>query len=107
MPTYDIGGTFAPERDITVLPDNQIVEVIVKWFNANFEDPAENTPYESAEGGYQFIWGGPCNARGEIEDQFGELPERILELVFKEIDECNDWVPNQNRMVEEGEDEES
>ncbi|MET3972872.1 hypothetical protein ABIB94_007871 [Bradyrhizobium sp. JR7.2] len=34
-------------------------EVMIQWFSANYEDPAVSTPYESAEGGYQYIWGGP------------------------------------------------
>ena len=38
-------------------------ELMIEWFNQNFEDPAERTPYESAEGGYQWIWGGPYDAR--------------------------------------------
>lgn len=30
-------------------------EVMRSWFLSNYEDPAENTPYESAEGGYIYI----------------------------------------------------
>ena len=38
------------------------VKVMEPWFYQNFEDPAEKTPYVSAEGGYQWIWGGPYDA---------------------------------------------
>jgi hypothetical protein len=29
-------------------------ELMIEWFHQNFEDPAERTPYESREGGYQW-----------------------------------------------------
>ncbi len=34
------------------------LEVMETWFRQHFEDAAERTPYESAEGGYIWIWGG-------------------------------------------------
>ena len=34
------------------------------WFRERFEDPVEETPYNSREGGYLYIWGGPYDARG-------------------------------------------
>lgn len=34
------------------------LEVMETWFRQHFEDSAERTPYESAEGGYIWIWGG-------------------------------------------------
>lgn len=37
--------------------------VMRTWFLQNYEDPAERTPYESREGGYIWIWGGPYEAR--------------------------------------------
>ena len=37
--------------------DTQL-DVMRQWFDANYEDPVENTPYETAEGGYIYIWGG-------------------------------------------------
>jgi hypothetical protein len=38
------------------------MELMEEWFRKHFEDPAERTPYESAEGGYIYIWGGPFDA---------------------------------------------
>jgi len=61
-------------------------EAMLQWFSENYEDPAENTPYESAEGGYQYIWGGPYEARDEVYAQFGDLvPEQLIEEVAQEI----------------------
>jgi hypothetical protein len=55
------------------LPKGQKIEAMVGWFLTNYEDPANSTPYESAEGGYQYIWGGPYDANIEIGDKFAGL----------------------------------
>ncbi len=46
-------------------------EYIRHWFHSNFEDPAQETPYNSREGGYLYIWGGPYNAHDELYGEFG------------------------------------
>jgi len=50
-------------------PETQ-TEVMRKWFFENYEDPVESTPYDSTEGGYQYIWGerymGPEKRRTEF-----------------------------------------
>jgi len=67
------------------------------WFHRNFEDPAQETPYNSREGGYLYIWGGPYDAREQLFDEFGSLvPERHIEEVADEIegeDGISDWAP--------------
>jgi hypothetical protein len=58
------------------------------WFHRNFEDPAEETPYNTREGGYLYIWGGPYNAHDELLRAIrkgarrdpGLLDERTLDL---------------------------
>src|SRR5579862_3070597 len=80
-------------------------ELMLQWFHENFEDPAENTPYESAEGGYQWIWGGPCDTREELENKFaGIVSEALIDEVKKELDRHGPgvWVPVQK--VEDWED---
>jgi hypothetical protein len=69
---------------------------MLEWFSQNFEDPAVRTPYESAEGGYQWIWGGPYEARDELYSKFGDLiSESLLEEVVEEIERegLTDWAP--------------
>jgi hypothetical protein len=62
------------------------LEMMVDWFHRNFEDPAERTPYETAEGGYQWIWGGPYSAREELYTKFEDLvSERLIEEAVEEI----------------------
>lgn len=71
-------------------------ELMLEWFAANYEDPAERTPYESAEGGYQWIWGGPYDAEEEIRSQFeGFVSERLMLEVVDEIqkDGLFEWAP--------------
>jgi len=71
-------------------------ELMIAWFHANYEDPAERTPYESAEGGYQWIWGGPYDAREELSTQFGDIAsEALIEEVAKHVERHGlfEWAP--------------
>lgn len=79
---------------------------MLEWFAANFEDPAESTPYESAEGGYIWIWGGPYDAREQIEGMF-DLSERELNAVVDEIqsDGIYEWAPHTSRVRPEPDDD--
>jgi hypothetical protein len=62
------------------------LDVMRTWFFANYEDPAESTPYESAEGGYQYIWGGPYEPEEELQDEFGGLvPDKVIEELANEL----------------------
>ena len=62
------------------------LEVMRNWFTAKYEDPIENTPYESAEGGYIYIWGGPYDPGEELENQFGGIvPDKIIEELAEEL----------------------
>ena len=73
-------------------------ELMLQWFHSNYEDPAENTPFESAEGGYQYIWGGPYEARDELYAMFGDIvPENLIEEVAEQIERHGtfDWAPVQ------------
>ena len=71
------------------------LDVMQTWFRQHFEDPAERTPYESAEGGYIWIWGGPYDAREELESEFsGVVPYDMIEKLVNELEgECSEWAP--------------
>lgn len=76
-------------------PDIQIA-AITFWFRSRFEDPAQNTPYNSREGGYQYIWGGPFDAMDEIASEFeGVVPQEIVERAVEEVqaEGIYDWAP--------------
>lgn len=81
-------ATWSPEEE-------RIYGDLAEWFLARYEDPNENCPYESAEGGYQFIWGGPYDAEEELFDAWGHLYDmalitQVAERLCKEQD-CVEW----------------
>jgi hypothetical protein len=62
------------------------LDVMREWFHANYEDPVENTPYESAEGGYIYIWGGPYEPFEELEAEFGGVVhEKLIQELADEL----------------------
>lgn len=74
-----------------------LVRYLVDWFHYFFEDPANETPYNSREGGYLFIKGGPYNAEEELRDNFEDVvPEDALMAAVEEIqsDGLFDWAPS-------------
>ena len=80
----------ADELDLS--EENTQVRTMVLWFLANYEDPVENTPYDSAEGGYQFIHGGPYEAREELRAQFPDADEKDIESAGDLLDgRCWEW----------------
>jgi hypothetical protein len=92
--TSEGGGPISEEvlRDLEAETQRDVMET---WFRQNFEDPAERTPYETREGGYQWIWGGPYDALEELELEFsGVVSDEIIEeLADKLNDECPEWAP--------------
>jgi hypothetical protein len=83
------------------------VEAMVEWFLDNFEDPAEHTPHESAEGGYQYIWGGPYDALDQISSTFPEAEQDEIEEAVDEVqsDGIYDWAPSDGRIQPDDYDE--
>lgn len=77
-----------------------IVHAVVSWFYENFENPADSTRYESAEGGYQYIWGGPYETREILNSIFDdELDERFIEDIANFLEGSTDvWVPSSRRI---------
>ena len=75
------------------------IAYLVHWFGGMFEDPANETPYESREGGYQYVWGGPYEAQDEIDREFGGLvSEDVIDSVVSEIERDGTvyWAPGPN-----------
>lgn len=64
-----------------------------KWFYENYEDPANSLPYNSREGGYQWIYGGPETPLDALQYGFGEeFPLEFIEEVASNItDEVGIW----------------
>lgn len=86
------------------------IDAMQDWFLANFGDPANSLPYESKEGGYQWIWGGPYDAAEEIGEAFPEANEDEKSSAIKAVQDRNgvlEWTVASRRIVsidpEEGE----
>lgn len=74
-----------------------IVKYLVDWFHYFYEDPANETPYNSREGGYLYIKGGPYSAEEELRENFEDvLPEGAILEAVEEIqsDGLFDWAPS-------------
>lgn len=71
------------------------IEALVEWFHSNYEDPANRLPYETREGGYQWIYGGPYDAREELQGQFPGEDDDIINAAVEEIeaDGLLEWAP--------------
>lgn len=95
-----------PPDDFEGMSLDDAANLIKDWFFENFEDPAHITPYESAEGGYQYIWG-PYDARDVIENVFADTAsEELIEAAIATIErEGVVWVPNSSRLQPPDEDE--
>ncbi|MFQ1691122.1 hypothetical protein ACK38U_01255 [Aeromonas veronii] len=62
-------------------------ELLRDWFFERYEDPANSTPYNSAEGGYLYIWGGPYDAVEVLSEEFEPwLPFEVIQEIADELE---------------------
>ncbi|MGE3335225.1 MAG: HEPN-associated N-terminal domain-containing protein [Rhodospirillaceae bacterium] len=89
-----------PPENLRRMARDEAIRTIREWFLENFEDPAESTPYESAEGGYQYIWGGPYETRDIIENIFADsASDDLVTDAIAHLERISSiWVPNSNRQ---------
>jgi len=88
------GRQVLPE-ELPELSEEEQVEIMKTWFRKRYEDPAHRTPYESAEGGYIWIWGGPHDADKVLGDEFGSIVrEGLIGSLVRDLEgECVQWAP--------------
>jgi hypothetical protein len=106
---YDNAPANLTDDQIRALSPDEQQEHLVAWFLSQFWDPAHETPYDGREGGYQYVHGGPYEAREELEEKFGGIVEEaIIENAVGEIeaDGTLEWAPSpahpdQRRAAEE------
>lgn len=80
-------------------------DMLVAWFTSRYEDPAQETPYNGREGGYQYIFGGPYDAREELSENFSEIvSDEVIEAAVEEVesDGTSEWAPIQYGYPDEG-----
>jgi hypothetical protein len=84
------------------LSQSKKIEYIAHRFNGMFEDPQNETPYaidEQSPYNYEYIWGGPYDARDQIGDEFGEIvSDALIDLAVAEVerDGIVEWAPGRN-----------
>lgn len=71
-------------------------EALRRWFTTRYCDPANETPYDSEEGGYIYVWGGPYEAGDELHSRFsGLVPDEVIDEVVEDLqsDGTDEWAP--------------
>lgn len=88
-------SSLIPRDHVAEMEPPDQTELMRRWFGQNYEDPAERTPYQSSEGGYIWIYGGPYDAREELYAEFESIvPESVIEELADELNaECPEWAP--------------
>ena len=78
---------------LCILTPEEQIRRMRTWFLDNYEDPVEHCPYESAEGGYQFIAGGPHDPHRVLEAEFGEkYSDSAIKILADELwTQCPEW----------------
>ncbi len=87
-----VDDTEIPISDFQAMSREEQKETMRRWFFENYEDPVERTPFESREGGYVYIWGGPYDAYDEL-SIFGDyVPDNLIEELAHELSmDCPEW----------------
>ena len=94
-PPLNIQNSTQNDKNTQQKTKQERIDSLVEWFHENYEDPVHRLPYNSKEGGYQWIYGGPYDANEELTGRFPEESEEIIEAAVKEIesDGIFDWAP--------------
>lgn len=71
--------------------DKQL-EAMRYWFYGEYDTPDE-LPYDSSEGGYQWIWGGPYDAKEALQNEFDSaVPKEIIDELVSELSDITpEW----------------
>lgn len=75
--------------DISAFDESHQIDVMWQWFTEHYGSPKNLCPNEPLDGGYQFIYGGPYDAKEELEREFGgfvgsKAIEKLVEKLNKE-----------------------
>ncbi|KLE24246.1 PIN domain-containing protein [Vibrio diabolicus] len=83
------------------LSESEAIQEIKDWFYSRYQNPVDCCPFESKEGGYQYIWGGPFDAEEELFNKFsGDIEERYIMKAVNEIEEdCTEWSGYPNELT--------
>lgn len=94
---FDVEGPFDPDDGWLESAEREEQLIAMRgWFCVRFCDPAHETPYNSREGGFLFVNGGPFNPSTELHDRFegivdDELIQEVVDELICEVGE--EWAP--------------
>jgi hypothetical protein len=79
---------------IKKLPADQQIEIMRHWFDDHFMPPGE-LPYDSSEGGFQWIWGSEAYPADELQNEFsGTIAEDLIDQLSDELSDIDPtWSP--------------
>ncbi len=77
--TFEYGSEFQSSLD-----DED--QALIEWFFDRYEDPANRLPYITREGGYQWIEGGPHDAREVLQDAFDDVSPIVVDWAVEVIE---------------------
>jgi len=83
---------------LRVADEDDQVATMAEWFDSRFWDPAHETPYITAEGGYIWVHGGPYDASEQLHDRFaGVVPDDVIERAVELVEQTGiyEWAPTQ------------
>ncbi len=88
-----IGSIEIRMADLVEMGATDQLRFMREWFLDNFEDPVHSLPYESREGGYIWIYGGPYDPHEELREKFdGFVLEEVIDALGDELfAECHEW----------------
>ncbi len=84
------------------------IEMMTRWFEENFEDPQNQTPIDSEEGGYIYINGGPFDAGDMIGSQFADdFEQEWIDAAVEQVtsDGTFEWAPTPGGGFYDGQDQ--
>ena len=94
---FDVDGPFEVNDDwLEFASRDEQLTAMREWFHARFCDPACSTPYNSREGGYQFIHGGPHSPDEELHSRFGGIVSvDVIDGAVADIEAAggDEWAP--------------
>jgi hypothetical protein len=74
------------------LPQDDQIDLMRHWFYDRYASP-DDLPYDSGEGGYQWIWGGPYDANDALENEFsGIASDDAIEALVSDLEDIShEW----------------
>lgn len=74
-------------------PQYTSVDQMVEWFKSGYMDPANGVPFDSREGGYIYVGGGPYDALDVLSQEYPDaLPDELEDAATELEHESTEWV---------------